>query len=725
MTSKDEQPATSSVDATESTQADSSRLNPLVILRQMAEKYLRKKKINPPKEQEALSSEYVQQIVSELQTHQIELEMQNEELRQTQEELERSRARYFDLYNLAPVGYCTVSKKGLVLEANLTAANILAEARGVITNQPFSRFILAEDQDIFYLLIKQLFETGEAQSAELRVIRKDRVFFWVNLEATVGLDENGKSVTRMVLSNIDQRKQAEENLKKNHHQNQVILDSITDAFISLSDDMVVTYFNTAAEKILNRKRHEVIGRNLFEIFPEAKGSIFEENYAKAIRTKLPLSFETEFNVAPYQNWYGVRVYPSIEGITIYFQVITERKKAEEAKANLRLVKLQLYKAESLERMAGAIAHLFNNHLQLTLGNLELALDCLPANAIPRKYLINAIKANRRSSDVSGLLLTYLGQNTSQLETLDLSKICQQCLSGIEALIPSGISIENNFMSPGPVVHANASQLQQVLTILITNAWEAIKDATGGISVVTKTVPTSIIPNAHVSHIEWETTSKMFACLEVTDTGCGIVDEEMDKIFDPFYTTKFTGRGLGLAVAMSLVRAWDGIIHVKSEAQKGSCFRVFLPLAQAESHWQADLQADGEALKAEGTVVLLVDDDPVLCDVMEALLNHLGFSVFVAATGYDALTLFQKHHSSIDCLLTDLSMPGMDGWETLEALRKIKPNLLAILCSGYDEARAMKGDHKELPQAFLHKPYTKDDLNNVLNRVLGDSTRKGN
>ena len=106
------------------------------------------------------------------------------------------------------------------------------------------------------------------------------------------------------------------------------------------------------------------------------------------------------------------------------------------------------------------------------------------------------------------------------------------------------------------------------------------------------------------------------------------------------------------------------------------------------------------------------------------MKHLGFTVFIATSGYEAVALFQKHHNSIDCLLTDLSMPDMDGWETLTALRKIKPDLPAILSSGYDEAHVMKGDHKELPQAFLHKPYTKDNLKNVLNRVLGDATRRG-
>jgi PAS domain S-box-containing protein len=415
--------------------------------------------------------------------HQIELEMQNEELRSAQAEIEDGRARYFDLYDLAPVGYCTLSEKGLIEEANLTAADLLGVARGTLPKQPFSRFILTEDQDIFYLLRRQLLETDELQSGELRLIHQDGTAFWVNLEITGGLNESEQTVIRVVLSNVTKRKLAEDTLQKIHHQNQTILDSITDAFISLSDEMVVGYFNAAAEKMLNRERVEVIGRNLFDVFPEGKGSIFEENYAKAIRTKLPMSFEAEFNVAPYQNWYGVRVYPSLEGITIYFRVITERKKVEEAEARLRVIKRQLQKAESLERMAGSIAHLFNNHLQIALGNLELALDRVSTDAVTREYLINAIQANRRSSDVSGLLLTYLGQNISKPEPLDISKICQQCLSGLETVIPSGISIEANLMSPGPIVLANPSQLQQVLTILTTNACEAIRDSTGRVTVM--------------------------------------------------------------------------------------------------------------------------------------------------------------------------------------------------------------------------------------------------
>jgi two-component system, cell cycle sensor histidine kinase and response regulator CckA len=595
---------------TESSQTDLSQSNALRILRRLSEKFLEELKFGTPRPQKALYSEYTPSIIKELQTHQIELEMQIAKLCQTQVELESERALYFNLFDLAPVGYCTVCEKGIILETNLTAANLLGVTRGVLLNKPFSRFVLEEDQGIFSLLRKQLIETGHSQSGELRLIRQDKTSFWANLETTVELNENRMSVSRIVLCDIAKRKCAEEALQKEYKQDQS-------------------------------------------------------------------------------------------------------------------VRRQLHKAESLERMAAAITHLFNNHLQVALGNLEMAQFSLATNAEAQKNVTNAIQALCKSADVSGLLRTYLGQDISKLESLDLSQNCQRSLLGIEPAVPSGINIKTNLMSPGPVVNANASQMQQVMAILITNACEAIGDLTGEVTVAIKTVPATILPNTHISDIVCvNNTSDAFACLEVTDSGCGMSNEEMGKIFDPFYTTKFTGRGLSLAVARSLIRAWGGMIKVNSEIHVGSCFKVLLPLAADGGPQQAEPLTEQKIFKAEGTV-LLVDDDLALCNIGKGLLKHLGFTVFIATSGYEAVALFEKYHNSIDCLLTDLSMPGMDGWETLTALRKIKPDLPVILSSGYDEAQVMKGDHAELPQAFLHKPYTKDNLQNILNQVLGDATKGDN
>ena len=305
-------------------------------------------------------------VLHELQVHQIELELQNEELRQTQAELEESRARYFDLYNLAPVGYVTLSEHGLILEANLTAAGLLGVARGALVTQLLTRFILPEDQNLYYRHRQQLFETGAPQGYELRMARQDGSQFWARVEATAAQGAAGAPVCRAVISDLTALKQAEEAQLKAYQQTHAILESISDAFFSLDLQLRVTYFNAAAEQALGRKRGDVLGRPLFEAFPEARGSIFDEHYTRALQEQAPRHFETYFGIPPYANWYEVRVYPYAGGLSVYFQVITERKQAEEA---LRASEAQYRLSESELKAAQAVARIGNWKWNLPKGEI--------------------------------------------------------------------------------------------------------------------------------------------------------------------------------------------------------------------------------------------------------------------------------------------------------------------------------------------------------------------
>ena len=283
------------------------------------------------------------------------------------------------------------------------------------------------------------------------------------------------------------------------------------------------------------------------------------------------------------------------------QGVAERKQAEEEKAELEAQNRQLQKAESLGRMAGAIAHHFNNQLQAVMGNLEMAMDMyLPQGLNPIDSLASAMQAACKAAEISGLLLTYLGQMLGKHAPLDLSEVCRQSLSMLQASAPKSLSLKAEFLSSGPVICANADQIKQVLINLVTNACEAAGENQGAIGLTVNTVSLADIPTLKRFPINWQPKENVYACLKVADEGQGIPDGDIDNIFDPFFTTNFTGRGLGLSVVLGIVGAYGGGVTVESEQGRGSIFRVFLPVSTEEIPCLCDLPAKLGALQTGKT-----------------------------------------------------------------------------------------------------------------------------
>ncbi len=545
-------------------------------------------------------------LLHDLHVHQIELEMQNEELRRVQAELEASRARYFDLYDLAPVGYLTVSETGLIAEANLTAARLFGVARAALILQPMTRFIVAEDQDAYYLHQKRLFATGAPQALDLRMKRGDGTRLWARMEAATAQDPSGVGeACRVIVSDVSARKLVEEE-------------------------------------------------------------------------RLQLERELQ----------------------------------------------QAQKGESLARMAGAIAHHFNNQLAVIMSNLELVSG---ETAGDRKRLANATLATRKAAEVSGLLLTYLGQTSGNHEPLDLADACARFMPLLRAAAPAHVVIEPHLPVPGPTVNGNASQLQLMVTNLVTNAWEAVGHLDSTIQLTVKTVPASQIPTSHRLPAGWKPRNQAYACVEVIDPGCGIDEHEIVSIFDPFFTSKFTGRGLGLPVVLGILHAHNGGLVVNSTRgrESGSTFQLYLPLSSeqvAPARRKTDAPVVAEP-RWEGCV-LLVDDDLMLRSAAKANLIHLGFTVLEAANGMEAVGMFRQHQDTIRLVLCDLTMPHMGGWETLAAVRAISPGVPVILSSGYDEDHVMSADSAEQPQAFLAKPYSLEELRAAIRPALAPAATEG-
>ncbi|MBM4294048.1 MAG: PAS domain S-box protein [Deltaproteobacteria bacterium] len=333
--------------------------------------------------EESLPPEEAARLIHELRVHQIELEMQNDELRQAQTRLEESRLKYSDLYDFAPMGYLTLDRQGQILEANLTAAKLFGMDRSRFLGLHFALLLVDRDRRAFRRHLAQVLQTRTRGQVEVRLLPHG--FPIMLLESAYMDDAEGRVQCRTSLTDITQLKQTQEALKANqehledlvaartqelqdtnirllaemeerqrvqefvkrlNQQISGILESLSDGFFTLNNDMVVTYFNNAAEQLLGRKREEIIGRHLFDAFPEARGSIFEENYTRAVKDKQPQVFEIYFDQPPYVNWYEIRVYPHPEGISVFFQVTPMRKQAEQALRESR---------EDLNR-AQAVAH---------------------------------------------------------------------------------------------------------------------------------------------------------------------------------------------------------------------------------------------------------------------------------------------------------------------------------------------------------------------------------
>jgi len=267
------------------------------------------------------------------------------------------------------------------------------------------------------------------------------------------------------------------------------------------------------------------------------------------------------------------------GMVVIVRDVTQRKQAEVERQKLEAQNRQLLKAESLTRMAGAIAHHFNNQLQAVTMGLDLALGEMPRNSEAAEFISEARRSAHRAAEMSSLMLTYLGHSVVTPEPLDISKTCKQDLVLLRAVMPRHVALKLDLPAHGPSIQADPKQIENILRNMMTNAWEACGTAPSVIHLTVKTLPAAKISGTHRFPVDFQPQDKAHACLEVRDSGCGIPEKEIEKIFDPFYSTKFLGRGLGLAVVLGIVRALDGVITVGSEPGQGSVFQVFLPLSE--------------------------------------------------------------------------------------------------------------------------------------------------
>lgn len=398
----------------------------------------------------------------------------------------------------------------------------------------------------------------------------------------------------------------------------------------------------------------------------------------------------------------------IEGTVID---ISERQRVEER------MRREL-KLESLEVLAGGIAHDFNNLLVGILGNAELARMEMAMDSPIREHLDEIEQAAHRAASLSKKMLAYSGKGRFVTTNLDLSIVVEESLSLIP--IPSHIRLERHLKSNLSAIKADASQLHQMLSNLVANAIEAVgetslSDKTGLISLTTGERDCDREYLAE-TFLDEDLEEGRYVFLEIRDAGHGIDPEIQTKVFDPFFTTRFPGRGLGLPVVLGIVRGHHGALKLSSEPGSGTVVQVLFPAStEAVAVPTVEVVAD-RAWQGHGKV-LVVDDEAVVRNIASQMLEMLGFEVMVASDGDEGIEVFRRHGDEIVLVLLDLTMPRMSGEETFSEMRRLRSDVRVILISGYEEERAT--ERFEALAGFIQKPYQLGMLREKIRRVLGD------
>jgi PAS domain S-box-containing protein len=380
------------------------------------------------------------------------------------------------------------------------------------------------------------------------------------------------------------------------------------------------------------------------------------------------------------------------------------------------------KLESLGVLAGGIAHDFNNLLMVMLGNVSLVRADLGGPHPVLEHVDQIEEAARRATDLCRQLLAYAGKGRFVLQRTNLNQLIDEVTNLLSLSISKKAALRFHLEPDLPAIVADATQMGQVLMNLVINASDAIGDKNGTISISTGVV------RADRSYLDTtflapDIPAGVYVFLEVSDTGEGMSPETQARIFEPFFSTKFTGRGLGLAAVLGIVRGHKGALKVYSEVGRGSSFKFLLPAVDGAALRDRASSQVPENTALDGTILVVDDEEPVRL-VAGKLLSRMGFRTLMAADGHEAIRVYREHLGQIQCVLMDLTMPSLDGEEAFRELRRIDPNACVMLMSGYNEQDAIARFVGKGVAGFIQKPFTMAELEQRLRRLMSTEHQEG-
>jgi len=644
-------------------------------------------------------------LLHELQVHQIELEMQNQELQEARERMEALLEKYTGLYDFAPMGYLTLDRAGAIREANLAGASLLGIARSEFVKQRFSLFVSPSDRPVFEAFLRRVFESRAREECDVRLLVDKQA---VDVRMRANLFESGQACL-VAVTDITEQKLAEAATA----QLAAIVKSSSDAIIGKDLHSIITSWNAGAERIFGYTAGEMVGCSMLRLIPSDRRQEEEQIMSRIKKGESVQNFET-LRVAKDRRLIDVSMAVSpirygtgkIAGASTVARDITERKRAETDR-------LILNKLESTGILAGGIAHDFNNLLTVIVLNLELAQMLNPPGEELVDHLETARKTALQVRSLTAQYVTLAQKGSANRKPASLSGVIRE--SARSTLIRGGVRAEFSLADDLWPAEVDREQIGQVIQNIVLNAREAMPK--GGV-VSIKAENAVLASHEHPSLPAGE-----YVRVSIADRGTGISKEVLPKIFDPYFSTKKRGErkgmGLGLTICHAVVQKHLGAIGVESQVGVGTTFHFYLPAARKLSGREKALMPAGVPRPGK---VLVMDDEERVRKVVGLTLWGMGHEVRLAEDGQIAVEIYERARSlgrPFDAVILNLTVPGgMGGQETIRALLKMDPAVKAIAMSSSLQDPLILDHERHGFKGALTKPFDAGKLQEVLSRVLG-------
>ena len=630
-----------------------------------------------------------------------------------EEALRKSKEKYQNLYNNAPDMYFSVSPDGVVNSVNQFGADYLGYTKEELIGDQIWTIVYKDDLDTIKKQVAEIFNKKlERSELEFRKVRKDGSILWVSEHTQIVLDENNNPIEIWIIcSDITERKQAEEELRKSEEKYRYLVENINDIIYEIDKNGVMTYISKVAETITGYNQSELVGRNIFDFIHGEDLPRIQQQLQKVLSGQIDPSEYRFIKKTGEIIWIRSSSRPIYEegnpvGLRGVAADISKTKKMED---QLR----QSEKMEAIGTLAGGIAHDFNNILAIIIGYTELAIGDIPEWNPVNEYLKEIQTASLRAKDVVRHILSFSRKTVMDRKPIKIDSIIEDSLKMLRASIPTDIQIRQNISYECDMIQADPTQVSQVLINLCTNATHAMRDEGGILEVSLQNVEFG------EQNVELALGPGRYVRLAVSDTGHGIDPENMERIFDPYFTTKEQGEGtgLGLPVVQGIVKTHNGAVTVKSEPGKGTVFEMLFPATEGEVEPEV---AGIEVFPTGNEKILLIDDEESILNLVKKRLEMQGYRVEAKKDPVGALELFRSGPDRFDLIITDMTMPKMTGDKLAQSILGIRSDMPIILCSGYSDKIDTEKSTALGIRRYIEKPLNMSDFLVSVRKVLDEA-----